>query len=82
LRTIVVLFLAISVGEQSSPNFTRHGRQQTNSKTQRQVEIEQKGQHLRVKTLVTNSDGTWNLEANNGAAQWWLDDGGSAGLVT
>jgi hypothetical protein len=37
-------------------------RQQTSSKTQRQFEVEQKGQNLRVKTVATNSDGTSRLE--------------------
>jgi hypothetical protein len=62
LRSIVVLFFAISVSGQTSPDFTGHWRQQTNSKTQRQLEVEQKGQNLRVNTVVTNSDGTRNLE--------------------
>jgi hypothetical protein len=59
--TIVLLFVAISLGAQTPPDFTGHWRQ-TNSKTQRQLEVEQKGQNLRVKTVVTNSDGTRNLE--------------------
>ena len=62
LSTIVVLFFAISVSGQTPPDFTGHWRQQTNSKTQRRLEVEQKGQNLRVKTAVTNSDGTRNLE--------------------
>lgn len=62
LCSIVVLFFAISVSGQTPPDFTGHWRQQTNSKTQRELEVEQKGQNLRVKTVVTNSDGTRNLE--------------------
>ena len=62
LSTIAVLFLAISVSGQTPPDFTGHWRQQTNSKTQRLLEVEQKGQNLRVKTVVTNSDGIRELE--------------------
>jgi hypothetical protein len=60
--SIVVLFFAISVSGQTPSDFTGHWRQQTDSKTQRQLEVEQKGQNLRVNTVVTNSDGTRNLE--------------------
>jgi hypothetical protein len=61
--TIAVLLFAISVSGQSAlPDFTGHWRQQKDSKTQRELEVEQKGQNLRVKTVVTNSDGTRNLE--------------------
>ena len=63
-KAIVVLFLPISVGAQTSPDFTGHWRQQANSKTQRQLEVAQTGGNLRVKTLVTNSDGTRSLEVN------------------
>ncbi|MGB7729871.1 MAG: hypothetical protein WBL50_17705 [Candidatus Acidiferrum sp.] len=62
MSSIFVLFLAISVSGQTPPDFTGHWQQQTNSKTQRQLRVEQKGQNLRVKTVVTNSDGTRNLE--------------------
>lgn len=62
LGTIVLLLFSISVNGQTLPDFSGHWRQQTDSKTQRQLEVEQKGQHLRVKTVVTNSDGTRNLE--------------------
>lgn len=62
LSTIAVLFLAISVSGQTPPDFTGHWRRQTNSKTQRLLEVEQKGQNLRVKTVVTNSDGIRDLE--------------------
>jgi hypothetical protein len=59
---IVILFFAISVSGQTPPDFTGHWRQQTNSKTQRELEVEQKGQNLLVKTAVTDSEGTRNLE--------------------
>jgi hypothetical protein len=62
MSAIVLLFFAISVSGRTPPDFTGHWRQQTNSKTQRQLEVEQKGQNLRVKTSVTNSEGTRNLE--------------------
>jgi hypothetical protein len=62
LSTIAVLFFAVSVGGQTSTDFTGRWRQETNSKTQRQLEVEQKGQNLRVKTAVINSEGTRNLE--------------------
>ncbi len=64
LSSIGVLFLAISVNGQTPHDFTGHWRQQTNSKTQRQLEVEQKGQNLRVKTVVSNSEGIRNLEVN------------------
>jgi len=60
VSSIVVLFLAISVSGQGTPDFTGHWQQQTNSKAQ--LEIEQKGPNLRVKTVVTNSDGTRSME--------------------
>jgi hypothetical protein len=62
LSAIVILFLAISVSGQSTPDFTGHWRQQTNSKARRQLEVEQNGQNLRVKTVISNSDETRNLE--------------------
>jgi hypothetical protein len=62
LNSIVVLFLAISVSGQTAPDFTGHWRQQTTSKIQRQLEVEQKGQNLRVKTVVSNSERTRDLE--------------------
>ncbi len=62
LGIIVVSFLAISVSGQTPPDFTGHWREQTSSKTQRQLEVEQKGQDLRVKTAVTNSDGTLEVK--------------------
>ena len=62
LSTIVVLLFAISVSGQTTPDFTGHWRQQSDSKTQRQLEVEQKGQNLRVKTMVTDFEGTRSLE--------------------
>jgi hypothetical protein len=62
LNSMVILFFAVAVGGQTLPDFTGHWQQQTNSKTQRRLEVAQKGQNLRVKTVVTNSDGTRNLE--------------------
>lgn len=62
LSLIVVLLLAIFVSGETPPNFTGHWRQQTESKTQRGLEIEQRGQNLRVETVVTNSHETRNLE--------------------
>jgi hypothetical protein len=62
LRVVIVLFLAVSLSGQTRPDFTGHWRQQTGSKTQRQLDVEQKGQSLSVKTVVTNPDGTRILE--------------------
>ena len=62
LITIAVLLLAIPVSGQSAPDFTGNWREQTESKTPRHLEIEQKGQNLRVNTVVTNSEGSRNLE--------------------
>jgi hypothetical protein len=72
VATFISLFLAISVSAQTPTDFCGHWRQQTNSgtqnigsqnsATQRQLEIEQNGQSLLVKTMVTNSQGTRRLE--------------------
>jgi maltoporin len=62
LSAIAVFFLALPLSAQTPPDFTGHWRQQSNSKAQRQLEVEQKGQNLRVKTVVTNSDGTRSLD--------------------
>jgi hypothetical protein len=64
LITIVVLLLANSVSGQTTPDFTGHWRQETNSKTLRELDIEHKGQHLRVRTVVSTSDRTCKLEVN------------------
>jgi hypothetical protein len=62
LSVAVVLFLALSVSGQKAPDFSGHWRQQEDSKNQRQLEVEQQGQHLRVKTVVANAEGTRNLD--------------------
>ena len=43
---------------QGPVDFTGHWRQDSGSGTQRQLEIEQNGEKLRVKTIITNSQGT------------------------
>lgn len=58
----IVIFLAIYCSGQSSTDFTGHWRQESNSATQRQLEIEQKGKSLLVKTIQTSSQGTRQLE--------------------
>jgi hypothetical protein len=62
LIAIVFWFAAIAAFGRTTPDFTGHWREQTNSKVQRELEVKQKGQNLRVKTVVTNSSGTRNLE--------------------
>lgn len=62
VAAFIPLFLAISVNAQTPSDFTGHWRQQTNSETQRQLDIEQNGQSLLVKAMVTNSQGTRHLE--------------------
>jgi hypothetical protein len=59
---LIVLFFAICLCAQTPPDFTGHWRQQENPKTQRQLEVEQKGENLRVKTIVTNAEGARNLD--------------------
>jgi len=61
-RALIVLVVAISVRGQPPTDFTGHWRQQTKSGIQRQLEVEQKGQNLRVKTVLTSSEGIENLE--------------------
>jgi hypothetical protein len=58
----VTLLFAISANGQTPPDFTGHWRRQTNAGEQRQLDIEQKGNALRVETTVTNSKGTRRLE--------------------
>jgi hypothetical protein len=58
----VVLLFAISANSQTPPDFTGHWRRQTNPGEQRQLDIEQSGNTLRVETIVTNSKGTRRLE--------------------
>jgi hypothetical protein len=62
LNMMIVFVYAISLRGQSRPNFSGEWREQTDSKTQHSLEVEQKGQKLRVNTVVTNSDGTRNLD--------------------
>jgi hypothetical protein len=65
---------AASKSAQAPADFTGHWRQ-ANSSAARQIEIEQKGQSLRVKTTATNSGGTRNAEEKfeiGGAATSYL----------
>ena len=62
LGAFIVLFLVSSVNGQTATNFTGHWQQKTTSGAQRYLEVEQNGQNLRVKTVVTNAQGTRNLE--------------------
>lgn len=62
VAAFTTLFLAISVNAQTPTDFSGHWRQQTSSGAQRQLDIEQNGQSLLVKTTVTNSRGTRRLE--------------------
>jgi hypothetical protein len=59
---LVPLFLAIYVNAQPPTDFTGHWRLQAASGAQRQLEIEQNGEILLVRTIVTNSQGTRRLE--------------------
>ena len=58
---LFALMLVVSANGQT-PDFTGHWRQQTGSKAQRQLDIEQNGQTLQVKTTVTTSKGSRHLE--------------------
>jgi hypothetical protein len=62
LIALVFSFAAIAALGQATPDFTGHWGEQTSSKVQRELEVQQKGQDLRVKTVVTDSSGTRNLE--------------------
>jgi hypothetical protein len=62
VSAIIFLFFAISASGQSPADFTGHWLQQTNSGMQRRLDVEQNGQNLRVKTVVTNSQGTRLLD--------------------
>jgi len=62
LWTLLVLVLAASTNAQTPTDFTGRWRQQTKPGTLRQLEVEQKSSTLRVKTMVSNSEGTRNLE--------------------
>ena len=59
---LIILAIAVYVSAQIPSDFTGHWQQQSTSGVQRQLEAEQKGESLRVKTVVTNSEGTRNLE--------------------
>jgi hypothetical protein len=63
-RTLSVLLLAISAKGLTPPDFTGHWRQQTESGAQRQLDIDQNGQTLQVKTTVINSKGARQLEVS------------------
>lgn len=58
----IVLLVAICANAQSSVDFSGHWRQNPSSALQRQLEIEQNGQNLLVRTILTNSEGTRHLE--------------------
>lgn len=62
LSASIFLFLTTFVSGQSATDFTGHWQQKTTSGAQRHLEIEQNGRTLRAKTVVTNSQGTRNLE--------------------
>jgi hypothetical protein len=59
---VILLFLAVSVSGQAPADFTGHWLQETNSRTQRHLDVEQDGQKLHVKTMVTDSQGTRLLD--------------------
>ncbi len=62
LSAFILLFLASFVSGQSLTDFTGHWQEKTNSGMQRHLEVEQNGRNLRVKTVVTKSQGTRDLE--------------------
>jgi hypothetical protein len=59
---LLALLAGISASGQVPPDFTGHWGQNTASGVQRQLDIEQNGLTLRVKTTVTNSKGSRQLE--------------------
>lgn len=59
---LIVLSLALSGNGQTPPDFTGHWRQQSDSGVQRRLDIEQNGKTLYVKTTVTNSKGTRQVQ--------------------
>jgi hypothetical protein len=65
LRLFIVLFLATSVSAQTPADFTVHWRQKTKSGTERQLEVNQNGENLRVKTVVVGSEGTKSAEVKD-----------------
>jgi hypothetical protein len=60
----IALLISIFANGQTPPDFTGHWRLQTSAGEQRQLDIEQKDNTLRVKTTVTNSKGTRRLQVN------------------
>jgi hypothetical protein len=64
VAAFVALALAVCANGQTRPDFTGRWHQQTNAGEQRQLDIEQHGDTLRVQTTVTNSKGTRHLEVN------------------
>jgi hypothetical protein len=60
----IALSVVIVANGQTPPDFNGHWRQQTNGGAQRQLNIEQNGNTLRVETTATNSKGTRRLEVN------------------
>ena len=62
LRGLLVLLLTIPVYGKAPADFSGRWQQQTSSGAQRQMEIEQTDQNLRVKTTVTTSEGRRQLE--------------------
>jgi hypothetical protein len=64
LAAFVALLFATSGNAQAPPDFTGHWRIETDSGVQRQLDLEQKGNTLRVKTTVINSKGTRHLEVS------------------
>lgn len=59
---VAVLLVAIAVSAQAPTDFTGHWQMPTSSGAQRRLVVEQKGQELRVSTVVTDAKGTRNLE--------------------
>jgi hypothetical protein len=62
LGTWSALLFGIVASGQTPPDFTGHWRLQTDSGMQRQLDVEQNGRSLVVKTTVTNSKGNRRLE--------------------
>ena len=62
LSVLILLFFATIVSAQSLTDFAGHWQEKANSGRQRNLEIEQNGRSLLVRTTVTNSQGSKNLE--------------------
>jgi hypothetical protein len=58
---LIAMLAVISANAQTSPDFTGHWRLQTNAGEQRELDIAQNGNALRVQTIVTNPKGTRRL---------------------